>query len=131
MKHVALLRLALFTCLIAFLVPTLRGENASTVLWYDAPAERFFESAPLGNGRLGAMIFGGVNTERIVLNESSVWSGSPQEADREGASAMLPEIRRLLRERKNSEAEALVNKHFTCKPPGSGQGRGANTPFGC
>ena len=50
----------------------------------------------------------------LVLNESSVWSGSPQNIDREGASAALPEIRRLLREGKNPEAEALVNRNFTC-----------------
>ena len=77
------------------------------------------------------MVFGGVDEERIVLNESSVWSGSPQHADREGARAALPEIRRLLLEGKNPEAEALVNQHFTCVPPGSGHGNGANVQFGC
>ena len=100
--------------------------GASTMLTYDAPANRFFESAPLGNGRIGAMVFGGVDEERIVLNESSVWSGSPQNADREGASAVLPEIRKLLREGKNPEAQGLVNQHFTCVPPGSAGGQ-----FGC
>jgi alpha-L-fucosidase 2 len=77
------------------------------------------------------MVFGGVEEDRIVLNESSVWSGSPQNADREGASAALPEIRKLLLEGKNPEAEALVNQHFTCVQPGSGGGSGANTQFGC
>jgi len=101
------------------------------MLWYDLPASRFYESAPLGNGRIGAMVFGGVEEDRIVLNESSVWSGSPQNADREGASAALPEIRKLLLEGKNPEAEALVNQHFTCVQPGSGGGSGANTQFGC
>ena len=110
---------------------SLIAGDASTMLWYDAPASRFYESAPLGNGRIGAMVFGGVDEDRIVLNESSVWSGSPQNADREGASAALPEIRRLLREGKNPEAEALVNQHFTCVPPGSGGGNGANVRFGC
>ena len=105
--------------------------DAATTLWYDAPANRFFEAAPLGNGRIGAMVFGGVDEDRIVLNESSVWSGSPQNADREGASAALPEIRRLLREGKNPEAEALVNRNFTCVQPGSGGGNGANVQFGC
>ncbi len=106
------------------------GE-ASTRLLYDSPAKRFFESAPLGNGRVGAMVFGGVDEERIVLNESSVWSGSPQNADREGAAAVLPEIRRLLREGRNPEAEALVSQHFTCVPPGSNGAFGANVQFGC
>ncbi|MDB6017208.1 MAG: hypothetical protein JWR19_1697, partial [Pedosphaera sp.] len=80
----------------------------------------------MGNGRLGAMLFGGVDEERIVLNESSVWSGSRQDADRPDANKALPEIRRLLLEGKNPEAEALVNANFTCQGPGSGGGQ-----YGC
>ncbi|HSH09337.1 MAG TPA: glycoside hydrolase family 95 protein, partial [Oceanipulchritudo sp.] len=97
---------------------------------FDRPAGHFTESLPLGNGRLGAMIFGGVGTERIVLNESGMWSGSPQNADRPDAAAALPEIRRLLLEGKNAEAEALVNQNFTCAGEGSGRGRGAEKPYG-
>src|SRR5512133_2435156 len=108
-----------------------RASATETMIWFDSPATNFTESTPLGNGRLGAMVFGGVNEERIILNESSVWSGSPYEEDRAGASGALPEIRRLLREGKNPEAEAIVNKNFTCIPPGSGAGNGANGPFGC
>src|SRR5512133_951587 len=84
-----------------------RASASERMIWFDVPATNFTESTPLGNGRLGAMMFGGVNDERIVLNESSVWSGSRQEADRPGASKVLPEIRRLLLAGKNSEAEAL------------------------
>ena len=86
---------------------------------------------PLGNGRIGAMVFGGVDEERIVLNESSVWSGSREDADRPDAHQALPEIRRLLLEGKNVEAERLVNANFTCQGQGSGHGSGANVPFGC
>src|SRR6266853_1809906 len=100
------------------------AASADTTIWFDTPGKDFSESCPLGNGRLGAMFFGGVNEERIVLNESSVWSGSKQDADREGAAKVLPEIRRLLLEGKNVEAEALVNANFTCKGPGSGDGSG-------
>jgi alpha-L-fucosidase 2 len=107
------------------------ADGASTLLWYEKPAARFYESLPLGNGRLGAMVFGGVNDERIVLNESSMWSGSPEEADRPDAHKSLPEIRRLLLEGKNREAEQLVNANFTCQGKGSGHARGANLPFGC
>src|SRR5207245_3193904 len=85
----------------------------------------------VGNGRIGAMALGGVAEERIVLNESSLWSGSPEDNDRAGAFQALPEIRRLLAEGKNPEAADLVMKHFTCKGVGSGQGNGANVPFGC
>jgi alpha-L-fucosidase 2 len=103
--------------------------SASTI-WFDAPAEHFTESAPLGNGRLGAMVFGGVEEERIILNETGMWSGSPQDADRPNAAAALPEIRRLLLEGKNVEAEKLVSDNFTCAGAGSGYGRGANVPYG-
>jgi len=74
---------------------------------------------------------GGVAEERIILNESSVWSGSPEDNDRAEAFKALPEIRRLLAEGKNPEAADLVMKNFTCKGAGSGQGNGANVPFGC
>ncbi len=106
-------------------------EPGSSVLWFEEPATHFTRSLPLGNGRIGAMIFGGVDFERIVLNESSMWSGSRQEADRADAHEALPAIRRLLLEGKNVEAEALVNRHFTCQGAGSGHGSGANVPFGC
>ena len=99
-------------------------------LWFDKQANHFTESCPLGNGRLGAMMFGGVEEERIILNESGMWSGSPQDADRPNAAASLPEIRRLLLEGKNAEAERLINTNFTCAGKGSGFGGGANDQFG-
>lgn len=102
-----------------------------TLIRHDAPARNFTESTPLGNGRLGAMIFGDPHDERVVLNENSMWSGSPQQADRAGAATALPEIRRLLFAGKNAEAEQLVNETFTCLGPGSGTGKGAKVPFGC
>lgn len=110
--------------------PLLQGAP-DTVLWFDKPATSFHASLPLGNGRIGAMVFGGVESERIVLNESSVWSGSVQDADRPDAHQSLPEIRRLLLEGKNHEAEELVNRNFTCKGVGSAFANAANAPFGC
>jgi alpha-L-fucosidase 2 len=76
------------------------------------------------------MVFGGVAEEKIVLNESSLWSGSPQDADRPDAATYLPEIRRLLVEGKNEEAEKLVYDHFTCEGPGSGRGGGKDVAYG-
>ena len=110
---------------------SLDGAEAATALWFDRPAASFRESLPLGNGRLGAMVFGGTDEERIVLNESSMWSGSPEDSDRPDAHEALPEIRRLLLEGKNVEAEQLVNANFTCRGKGSGHGSGAGVPFGC
>src|SRR5882757_7121314 len=107
-----------------------KASPAETTIRFNAPARDFTESSPLGNGRLGAMMFGGVDEERIVLNESSVWSGSRQDADREDAYKVLPEIRRLLLAGKNSEAVALVNANFTCKGPGSSGGTG-DDQYGC
>ena len=102
------------------------ASSPETTLWFAASARDFTESSPLGNGRLGAMLFGGTDEERIVLNESSVWSGSRQDADRPDAYKVLPEIRRLLLAGKNPEAEALVNANFTCSGPGS-----AGARYGC
>ena len=117
---------------ILLLTPLLSAAaDPTTSLRFDKPATRFQQSLPLGNGRLGAMVFGGVDEERIVLNESSLWSGSPDDADRPDAHQVLPEIRRLLLEGKNVEAERLVNANFTCQGQGSGHGSGANAPFGC
>ncbi len=101
-----------------------------TTIWFGAPAGNFTESSPLGNGRLGAMMFGGVDEERIVLNESSVWSGSRQNADRPDAYKVLPAIQKLLAEGNNSEAEALMNAKFTCQGSGSASGTG-DSQYGC
>jgi alpha-L-fucosidase 2 len=103
-----------------------KSVPSETAIWFDKPAKDFTESSPLGNGRLGAMMFGGVDDERIVLNESSVWSGSRQDADRPDAYKVLPEIQQLLLQGKNPEAETLANANFTCKGPGSGGGQ-----YGC
>ena len=102
-----------------------------TTLWFNQPAASFHQSLPLGNGRIGAMIFGGVDEERIILNESSVWSGSREDSNRPDAHQALPEIRRLLLAGQNVAAEKLVNQNFTCRNKGSGHANGANLPFGC
>lgn len=117
---------AMATAMLFYPIAVALGAAPETTIWFDAPARNFTESSPMGNGRLGAMMFGGVDRERIVLNESSVWSGSRQDADREGAHKVLPEIRQLLLVGRNAEAEALVNANFTCKGPGSGGGQ-----YGC
>ncbi|MCU0981023.1 MAG: glycoside hydrolase N-terminal domain-containing protein, partial [Pirellulaceae bacterium] len=123
--------ITLITALVLAPLAAATAADSTTTLWFDKPATRFQQSLPLGNGRIGAMIFGGVAEERIVLNESSVWSGSREDADRPDAHQVLPEIRRLLLEGNNVEAERLVNANFTCQGQGSGHGRGANVPFGC
>jgi alpha-L-fucosidase 2 len=119
------------TLIVLALAASAAAAEPTSALWFDQPAKSYHASLPLGNGRIGARVFGGVNDERIVLNESSVWSGSPENADRPEADQALPEIRRRLLEGKNAEAETLVNQNFTCQGRGSGHGSGANVPFGC
>lgn len=100
-------------------------------LWYTAPAKQWEETLPLGNGRLGMMPDGGINHEKIVLNDITLWSGSPQDANNYEAHKSVKEIQRLLLEGRNDDAEALVNANFVCTGAGSGHGNGANVPFGC
>lgn len=100
------------------------------MLYLDTEGAQLTDSLPLGNGRLGAALFGGVVDETIVLNESGMWSGSRQDADRPDAHEALAEIQKLLLEGKNLEAEELVNQNFSCLGRGSGYGGGANDPYG-
>ncbi len=103
--------------------PVVIGDEASTpfapgplTLWYRQPAERWTEALPVGNGRLGAMIFGRTGDELIQFNEATVWTGQPHEYQHPGASKALPELRKLLFEGKQAEAEALAMKEFMSEP---------------
>ena len=109
-----------------FLGSTLKGQNTPLKTWYTRPAAQWEETLPLGNGRLGMMPDGGVSHENIVLNDITLWSGAPQDANNYEAYKKLPEIRKLLLEGKNADAQAIIDKDFICKGPGSA---GAN--YGC
>ena len=99
--------------------------------YFKTPATIWEESVPLGNGRIGMMPWGGVERERVVLNEITLWSGQKQDADNPEAYQYLGKIRSLLFEGKNAEAQALMYKTFTCKGKGSGGGSyGAYQVFG-
>ena len=115
---------------VLLLAASLSAASSDLSIRMNTPAKQFTESLPLGNGRLGAMVFGGVREERIILNEGTLWSGGPQDADRPDAAQYLPEIRRLLLAGKNVEAEKLVYAHFTCQGAGSARARGRNVPYG-
>jgi len=97
----------------------------TTTVWFKQPANSFDQSLALGNGRIGASVFGGVDEERIVLNESSVWSGSRVDNDIPGGYKHLPEIRKLLAEERYREAGKLTKQHFSPKEkPVMGRGIG-------
>ena len=90
----------------------------SNLLWYEHPAEKWVEALPVGNGRLGAMIFGQPQSDRLQLNEITIWSGHPQpDADRADAYQSLPELRQLIRDGKYAEAEKFANAHFNGPAP--------------
>ncbi len=85
-------------------------------LWYKQPANQWVEALPVGNGRLGAMVFGGVQHERIQFNESTVWTGEPHDYAHHGAYQYLNKIRDLLWAGKQKEAEDLAMKEFMSEP---------------
>ena len=95
-------------------------------LWYSKPAERWLEALPVGNGRLGGMVFGGIETERIALSESTAWSGAPATGEvNPGALPHLNEIRQLFFSGKDDEAQALCGKYL----PGHAKNFGTNLPL--
>jgi alpha-L-fucosidase 2 len=137
--------LFLMLCTFFALAPALGAPPKSLKLWYTQPAtvqgekeggwswqnsQAWMQALPIGNGRLGGMVFGGVPVERIQLNEDSVWSGYPQDADNPEALRYLPQIRQLLFEGKYAEAQQLTFEKLVCKGAGSGGGNGANAAYG-
>jgi len=87
-------------------------------LWYRRPAKVWTEALAIGSGRLGAMVFGGIDHERLQLNEDTLWGGGPYDQNNPDALAALPEARRLVFEGKYREADQLVNQKMIAKPRG-------------
>jgi alpha-L-fucosidase 2 len=92
------------------------AQPSPLTLWYDKPAELWTDALPVGNGRMGAMVFGGVAHERIQFNESTVWTGEPHDYAHKGAAQSLAKIRELLWAGKQKEAEDLAMKEFMSDP---------------
>ncbi|SDY92752.1 alpha-L-fucosidase 2 [Evansella caseinilytica] len=88
----------------------------NTALWYKHAAKEWNEALPVGNGRLGGMVFGGVPLEHIQLNEDTVWYGGPRDRNNRDARKHLAKVRRLLREGRLKEAEELAELTFTGTP---------------
>ncbi|GGT03770.1 glycoside hydrolase family 95 protein [Streptomyces chromofuscus] len=93
-------------------------ETSRLALWYDRPAGQWLEALPLGNGRLGAMVFGGVDTEQLQLNEDTLWAGGPYEPANPQGLANLPEIRRRVFAGQWNSAQSLINSTFLGSPVG-------------
>ena len=79
-------------------------------LWYETPAEEWNQALPVGCGKLGAMVFGGVAAERIQMNEDSIWAGPPVPEAQPGATEVIDEARALLFEGKFAEAQVLMQE---------------------
>lgn len=91
-------------------------KSAPMTLWWRQPAPQWDQATPVGNGRLGGMIFGRVNQERIQLNEDSLWAGGPRDTNNPEALKHLPEVRRLLFAGRPVEAMALANQYLMGNP---------------
>ncbi len=97
--------------IISSLTFTLWG-NAPLKLWYSKPATIWVEALPIGNSRMGAMIFGGVNQEKIQLNDETFWAGGPHSNNNPEGVKHLQEIRNLIFEGKEKEAERLIDQYY-------------------
>lgn len=85
-------------------------------LWYDKPASEWTEALPVGNGRLGAMIFGGTHNERLQINEDTLYAGGPYDPNNPESLSALPEARRLIFEGRYKEAHDLIEKKMMARP---------------
>ena len=110
------MKISFLYCLILLLTTGVSAQNEQYLkLWYTQPAKQWVEALPVGNGRLGAMVYGDPSKELIQLNENTVWAGSPYRNDNPDAREALPEVRRLIFEGKYKEAHDIVNEKFISK----------------
>ena len=105
----------LFSYFLIFSLSLLAQEHK---LWYSRPASHWLEALPIGNSHLGAMVYGGTDTEEIQLNEETFWSGSPYDNNSHESLEKLPEVRQLIFEGKEREAEKLLDRYFVKGPHG-------------
>lgn len=97
---------------------TASAPSAPFCLWYRQPAVKWVEALPIGNGRIGAMVFGGVNRERLQLNEDTLWAGGPYDPVNPQAREALSEVRRLVFEGKYRQASKLLSAKVMSRPLG-------------
>ncbi len=90
--------------------------DPATLLWYDAPAEEWEEALPVGNGRLGAMVYGKCDEEKIQINEETYWSGGPYSTVVKGGAEILPKIQKLVFEGEPIKAHKLFGRHLMGYP---------------
>jgi len=106
--------------LLLYLMGVGQESREELTLWFKQPASQWNEALPVGNGQLGAMVYGGVEHERLQLNEESVWSKGATLSDKQGGYKALPEIRDLLFEGKYQEAEQMCLEELMSERPPTG-----------
>lgn len=109
-RFIFLILIALSAC-----VQQQNEDNTLLKLRYDKPAEKWVEALPVGNGRLGAMVYGNPENEVIQLNENTIWAGQPNRNDNPDAKASLSKVRELIFDGRYKEAQDLVNRDFITK----------------
>ena len=108
-------RLALLFLMVVCSVATIAQNHR---LWYSKPATHWLEALPVGNSHMGAMIYGGTETEEIQLNEETFWSGRPHNNNSSESRQYLSEVRRLIFQGREGEAAKLIDQHFVKGPHG-------------
>src|SRR5208282_5363877 len=127
MRQLAFLSVPLISVLSLLAIPTradvqfigsAAAPSEPLELWYQRPAanNQWVQALPVGNGRIGAMVFGGVDQERLQLNEDTLWAGGPYDPVNPNAKAALPEVRKLVLEGKYAEAQKLANQELMARP---------------
>ena len=106
------------------------ADGGPLKLWYDKPASKWVEALPIGNGRLGAMVFGGTAEARYQFNDDTLFSGEPHDYAHRGAVKYLPVLRQLLFDGKQGEAHQLGNKEFMSVNTRGSNRQEAYQPFG-
>jgi alpha-L-fucosidase 2 len=111
LKNLGFLLFSFLFCLLFKL--NVQAQSSSLLkLWYNQPANQWVEALPIGNGRLGAMVFGNPSQEEIQLNENTVWAGQPYRNDNPNAKEALPKVRQLIFRGKYKEAQDMVDEKF-------------------
>jgi len=128
-KMKVLLAITVIVSCVQINAAAVKAPDEPMSIWFTEPGKTYHESGPIGNGRLGAMDLGGVHKQRVVLNESSMWSGGPYKTNRDGAWKCLPEVRQVLFDGDIAGAESLLKKHF--RYPDGVQGWMNINQFGC
>ena len=106
------------TFFVLFLLISNLVSGQDLKLWYSQPAQNWSEALPIGNSRLGAMVYGGIEREELQLNEETFWAGSPYNNNNPNAVHVLPVVRKLIFEGRNKEAQRLIDANFLTQQHG-------------